>query len=82
MDQRLRTLTRAAEQGDSEARQRLYWEAYAWVASNDRSWPYSFVNLCELLDMVPDAVRQQLLGPMAPAPSDEFAMPEEIVEAA
>lgn len=62
--------------------QRLYWEAYEWVASIDRRWPYSFVNLCELLDMRPNAVRQQLLGAMAPAPSDEFPVHEEIVEAA
>jgi len=32
--------------------------------------------------MVPDAVRQQLLGAMAPVPGDEFSLPEEIVEAA
>lgn len=62
--------------------QRLYWEAYAWVASNDRGWPYSFVNLCEILDMNPGAVRQQLLGAMAPLTRDEFQMPEHMVEAA
>ena len=62
--------------------QRLYWEAYAWVASSDRVWPYSFVNLCELLDMNPTAVRRQLLGVMAPPARDDFQLPEEIVEAA
>ena len=62
--------------------QRLYWEAYQWVTSNERGWPYSFVNLCELLGLVPEAVRRQLLGAMAPLPIDEFPLHEEIVEAA
>ncbi|MFN8643420.1 MAG: hypothetical protein U0802_17815 [Candidatus Binatia bacterium] len=62
--------------------QRLYWEAYEWVASSDRRWPYSFVNLCELLALNPVAVRQQLLGAMAPLARDEFLLSEEIVEAA
>jgi hypothetical protein len=42
--------------------QRLYMEAYKWVASDDREWPYSFVNLCESLNISPESVRQQLLG--------------------
>jgi len=29
------------------SRQRLYMDAYGWVASNDRSWPYSFLSLCD-----------------------------------
>lgn len=62
--------------------QRLYWEAYEWVASTDRGWPYSFVNLCEILEMNPVAVRRQLLAEMAPPARDEFSLPDEIVEAA
>lgn len=62
--------------------QRLYWEAYEWVVSNQRGWPYSFVNLCELLGFTPDAVRKQLLGPMAPAPSEEFPFHMEMGQAA
>ena len=46
--------------------QRLYWEAYEWVASEDQHWPYSFVNLCELLGMDPDSLRDQLLGDELP----------------
>jgi hypothetical protein len=42
--------------------QRLYMEAYKWVTSDDREWPYSFVNLCEALSMSPESVREQLLG--------------------
>jgi hypothetical protein len=42
--------------------QRLYMEAYEWVASKDRIWPYSFVNLCELLSLNPDSLREELLS--------------------
>jgi hypothetical protein len=42
--------------------QRLYMEAYKWVASDDREWPYSFVNLCETLGVSPESVRERLIG--------------------
>jgi hypothetical protein len=41
--------------------QRVYRDAYNWVASDDRRWPYSFVNLCEVLGLSPAALREQLL---------------------
>jgi len=47
--------------------QRLYMEAYDWVASEDQRWPYSFVNLCELLQLSPEALREGLLGNAKPA---------------
>jgi hypothetical protein len=40
---------------------RLYREAYDWIASPDQQWPYSFVNLCELLGLSAAALREQLL---------------------
>src|SRR5260221_900159 len=42
--------------------QRLYWEAYQWVTTNDRSWPFAFVNLCDALGLTVEPVRKQLLG--------------------
>ncbi len=48
--------------------QRLYWEAYEWVTSDSRSWPFSFVNLCEAIGLAVEPVRKQLLGEMLPAP--------------
>jgi hypothetical protein len=42
-------------------RQRFYMQAYQWVASDDREWPFSFVNLCEFLKLSPDALREELL---------------------
>ena len=63
--------------------QRLYMEAYEWVASEDRRWPYSFVNLCELLALSPEALREGLLGDASaprlnhPATSEGTAVVEE-----
>jgi hypothetical protein len=42
--------------------QRLYAEAYTWIASNDRSWPYAFCNLCDALRLAPESVRVQVLN--------------------
>lgn len=42
--------------------QRLYSEAYRWVAAHDPRWPFSFVNICEALRLSPDALRAQLLS--------------------
>jgi hypothetical protein len=40
----------------------LYFDAYHWFSSNDYSWPFSFVNVCQLLDLDPEAVREELPG--------------------
>ena len=45
---------------------RLYRDAYRWVASDDRVWPYSFLNACDLLGLHPGSMRAQLLGPDTP----------------
>jgi hypothetical protein len=42
-------------------KQRLYREAYQWVASNDHAWPYSFVNLCDTLSVSVQCLRRELL---------------------
>src|SRR5262245_24898552 len=52
--------------------QRLYSEAYNWVASNDRSWPYAFVNLCETLRLSTESVRARLLGDSPSAVQTQF----------
>ena len=52
--------------------QRFYMEAYRWVASDDREWPFSFVNLCGWLGFCPERLRAQLLeaGPVMPGRGD------------
>jgi|SRR5215470_7840527 len=47
--------------------QRLYMEAYRWVASDDRKWPYAFRNIAEMLDVAPERLRAQLLGDAGPS---------------
>jgi hypothetical protein len=40
----------------------LYIDAYRWITTNDFSWPYSFMNVCKLLDVCPEAVRAEILA--------------------
>ena len=40
----------------------LYLDAYSWITDNDFSWPYSFVNVCKLLDVWPEAIRTELFA--------------------
>jgi hypothetical protein len=44
---------------DRKARQ-LFVDAEAWIAADDRTWPYSFVNVCELLGLDPGNLRAGL----------------------
>jgi hypothetical protein len=43
----------------------LYQDAYSWVMSNDCTWPFSFLNVCRLLNHGPDALREELLGDLS-----------------
>jgi len=40
----------------------LYADARKWITSNDRLWPYSFLNLCDVLHLAADVIRAELLG--------------------
>jgi hypothetical protein len=46
--------------------QRLYMEAYRWVASDDRQWPFAFCNVAEMLNIPVERLRAQLLADAAP----------------
>ena len=37
----------------------LYLDAYSWIVSDDCRWPYSFRNVCELLNLSPEHVRRE-----------------------
>jgi hypothetical protein len=52
---RYRTATKAADR-------ELYLDAHSWVTAYDSSWPYSFMNVCKLLDLFPEMVRADLLA--------------------
>jgi hypothetical protein len=43
----------------------FYLDAYRWVISDDCSWPFSFLNVCQLLDLIPETVREEVLGDMS-----------------
>lgn len=45
---------------DPKARQ-LFLDAEEWIMSDDQSWFFSFVNVCETLGLDPDYVREGLL---------------------
>jgi hypothetical protein len=40
----------------------LYADARKWIASNDRLWPFSFLNLCDALHLAAGVIRVELLG--------------------
>lgn len=46
--------------GEEEAR--MYRKARCWITSSDRSWPLSFVNVCDALQISPDSLRERMLG--------------------
>jgi hypothetical protein len=52
----------AAERaGRARARHRqTYEQAMAYAASRDRSWPYSFENLCETIGVDADSLRRRI----------------------
>src|SRR6516162_8726230 len=43
----------------------LYFDAHRWVTSDDCSWPFSFLNVCQLLDLIPETVREEVLADMS-----------------
>ena len=46
---------------DEKARQ-LFVDAEEWISSEDRSWPFSFENVCDLLQINPQYLRRGLMG--------------------
>lgn len=52
----------------SRVERELYDDAYRWVMSDDYSWPFSFPNVCRLLNRAPDELRQNLIGDLSVGP--------------
>src|SRR5262245_36658554 len=55
----------------SKARQILR-ETLRWLRSNDRTWTFSFLRICEMLDLEPSAIRRAiriLRGEESPEPA-------------
>ena len=51
--------------GTSEIEREFYLDAYRWVISDDCSWPFSFLNVCQLLDLIPETAREEVLADMS-----------------
>jgi len=49
----------------SEIEREFYLDAYRWVISDDCSWPFSFLNVCQALNLAPETVREEVLGDMS-----------------
>jgi len=47
--------------GTSAIEREFYLDALRWVTSDDCSWPFSFLNVCQLLNLAPESLRQELL---------------------
>jgi hypothetical protein len=54
----LRRFRRATGNAERE----LYRDARRWITTDDDSWPYSFVNICKLLDVPAEMLRAELLA--------------------
>ena len=43
----------------------FYLDAHRWVTSDDCSWPFSFLNVCQVLNLAPETVREEVLGDLS-----------------
>jgi hypothetical protein len=51
--------------GTSAVEREFYLDAYRWVMSDDCSWPFSFLNVCQALNLAPETVREEVLGDLS-----------------
>lgn len=60
LSQAKRDLRRFRKAQDGVGRE-IYADAYSWIISDDLWWPYSFLNVCEVLRLSPEVLRTKLL---------------------
>src|SRR5258707_15841962 len=49
----------------SAVEREFYLDAHRWVISDDCSWPFSFLNVCQALNLAPETVREEVLGDLS-----------------
>jgi len=49
----------------SEIEREFYLDAYRWLISDDCSWPFSFLNVCQVLNLAPETIREDVLGDLS-----------------
>ena len=42
----------------SAVEREFFLDAHRWVTSDDYSWPFSFLNVCQTLNLAPETVRE------------------------
>ncbi len=45
----------------SAVEREFFLDAHRWVTSDDHSWPFSFLNVCQTLNLAPETVREEML---------------------
>ena len=50
---------------NSAVEREFYLDAHRWVTSDDCSWPFSFLNVCQTLNLAPETVREEALGDLS-----------------
>ena len=50
---------------NSAVEREFYLDAHRWVTSDDSSWPFSFLNVCQTLNLTPETVRENMLGDLS-----------------
>ena len=58
--------TRQAAGRPADREGKAYADARAYLATTDRSWPFTFENLCDALDLDAGSFRRSLTGRAAP----------------
>ena len=43
----------------------FYLDGHRWVTSDDCNWPFSFLNVCQTLNLAPETVRGEVLADMS-----------------
>jgi hypothetical protein len=49
----------------SKVQRELYLDAYRWLTVGECASPFSFLNVCQLLNLAPENVRQELIGDLS-----------------
>ncbi len=49
----------------SAVEREFYLDAHRWVTSDDCSWPFSFLNVCQTLNLAAGTVREEVLGDLS-----------------
>jgi hypothetical protein len=49
----------------SAVEREFYLDALGWITSDDCSWPFSFFNICQALNLAPEVIREEVLGDLS-----------------